>query len=66
MTYVRLNTIGPDCWLHVDLGAGRPTARVNIISTDEGIVVDVWRDGDDEAAPVASTYAFDEDLEDTV
>ena len=60
---VALSPSNPDHWLLVSLGKGRPLCRVNIIATDEGVVVDVWRDGDDEAAPVASTYAFDEDLE---
>lgn len=32
--------------------------EVNIIKTDEGIVVDVWK-GDEIAGPVATTFAFD-------
>jgi hypothetical protein len=49
-------------WMTVSLGKDRPMARINLISTDEGIVVDVWSDREDATAPAASTYAFDEDL----
>jgi hypothetical protein len=46
-------------------GAGWFTVKgfaIRILSTDEGIVVDVYRDGNEMDSPIASTYAFDADL----
>ena len=36
---------------------------VRIISTDEGIVVDVYKNGAEMESPITSTYAFDAELE---
>ena len=36
---------------------------VNLIRTDEGIVVDVWVDKPGQDEPVATTYAFDSEKE---
>jgi|PlaIllAssembly_1097288.scaffolds.fasta_scaffold200815_3 hypothetical protein len=59
---INLDESGGEHWIIARLGADRPVVRINIISTDEGIIVDVWRDDDTAAAPAASTYAFDDDL----
>jgi hypothetical protein len=32
---------------------------IRILSTDEGVVVDIWKDGGEMDSPIASTYAFD-------
>jgi hypothetical protein len=57
---------GEDHWVRVVMLSGddrqRPVARVGIISTDEGIVLDLWPDDDLADDVAASTYAFDEDL----
>ena len=45
-------------FLHVRLD----NCTINIIRTDFGVVVDVWEKDFEGAEPVASTYAFDEDL----
>jgi hypothetical protein len=53
---------GPgSAWLTVDLNNGRPKFSVNIVRTDEGMVVDVYPEGQEDGGPVASTYAFDEE-----
>lgn len=52
-------------YLLVD-GAGWFTVKgfsVRINSTDEGIVVDVYKDGDEMSGAITSTYAFDNELE---
>lgn len=36
---------------------------VRILSTDEGIVVDVYKNGAEMDSPITSTYAFDAELE---
>jgi hypothetical protein len=36
---------------------------IRILSTDEGVVVDVWKDGGEMDSPIASTYAYDSDIE---
>jgi len=53
-------------WLTVDTNRGGPKYSVNIVKTDEGLVVDVYlldREMDD---PVASTYVFDQDALDII
>ena len=35
---------------------------IRILSTDEGVVVDIWKDGGEMDSPIASTYAHDEDI----
>jgi len=52
-----------DAWFVVQLGQDRPKARVNVIRTDEGLVIDVWPDDDDSPESVASTYVFDAELD---
>jgi len=37
---------------------------VRIHATDEGVIVDIWRDGMADDAPIASTYAFDSECTD--
>lgn len=37
---------------------------IRILSTDEGVVVDIWKDGEVMDSPIASTYAFDADIAD--
>jgi hypothetical protein len=44
-------------WLTVGL------ASLHIKRTDEGIVVDIWAKGAEDEEPIASTYAFDSELE---
>ena len=47
-------------------GAGWFTVKgfaVRIHSTDEGIIVDVYKDGAEMESPIASTYAYDAELE---
>jgi hypothetical protein len=36
---------------------------IRILSTDEGVVVDIWKDGGEMDSPIASTYAHDSDIE---
>lgn len=55
-------------WLTIELPGGRPRAELNIVVTDEGLVLDLYgqqREDADEAdmEPVASMYAFDADLD---
>lgn len=38
-------------------------ASLHIKRTDEGIVVDIWPKGREDQEPVASTYAFDSELD---
>lgn len=38
-------------------------ASLHIKRTDEGIVVDIWPKGREDEEPVASTYAFDSELD---
>jgi len=61
---IDITGIDNDVWITVELGDGRPSASVHLIRTDEGIVVDVWPGDDSGDEPIASTYAFDEDLTD--
>lgn len=35
---------------------------IRILSTDEGVVVDIWKDGGEMDSPIASTYAFDQEI----
>jgi hypothetical protein len=35
---------------------------IRIHTTDEGIVVDIYKKGNEDAASIASTYAFDNEL----
>ena len=35
---------------------------VRVMLTDEGIIVDVWGDGQEDTEPMASTYAFTNDI----
>jgi hypothetical protein len=37
---------------------------IRIHTTDEGIVVDIYKKGNEDAAAIASTYAFDNELDD--
>jgi hypothetical protein len=32
---------------------------IRILSTDEGVVVDIYNEGEEMELPIASTYAFD-------
>ena len=36
---------------------------VRIHATDEGVIVDVWNEGEEDGDVVASTYAFDKELQ---
>jgi hypothetical protein len=36
---------------------------IRIMSTDEGVVVDVYEDGKEMGSPVSSTYAFDSEVQ---
>lgn len=36
---------------------------VRIHSTDEGVAVDIYKDGDEMSDSIASTYAFDNELD---
>lgn len=51
---------GGDTWLTVDLGPGRPVARVNLLNTSEGLIVDMY--GYHQDQPVATTWATDDDI----
>jgi hypothetical protein len=51
---------GGDTWITVDLGPGRPQARVNLLNTSEGLILDMYGYHQDE--PVASTWATDDDI----
>jgi hypothetical protein len=35
---------------------------IRILSTDEGVVVDIYNEGEEMESPIASTYAHDEDI----
>ena len=35
---------------------------IRIRSTDDGVVVDIYKDGEEMDSPIASTYAHDEDI----
>lgn len=48
-----------NAWITVDLNRGGPTYSLNIIRTDEGIVLDLYVLDHEEEEPVATTYAFD-------
>lgn len=37
---------------------------IRIIETDEGVVVDIYKRGEEMDSAIASTYAFDQELED--
>ena len=47
-----------ETFLHVHLD----NCSINIIRTDEGVVVDVWEKGFEGSEPVATTYAFNYEL----
>lgn len=49
-------------WVTIHLGGGRPSASLNIIKTDEGIVLDLYPYKDEMSDSAASTYCFDDDL----
>jgi len=51
------NLVDGACWLELK----GFSIRVN--STDEGVVVDVYEKGKEDQDCIASTYAFDSDLE---
>jgi hypothetical protein len=36
---------------------------INIIRTDEGVVVDIWEKGFEGSEPLGSTYVFESELE---
>ena len=48
-----------DTFLHVNLD----NCSINIIRTDEGVAVDVWEKKFEGAEPIATTYAFNSELE---
>tara|TARA_R110000822_G_scaffold38129_2_gene106076 strand:- start:259 stop:450 length:192 start_codon:yes stop_codon:yes gene_type:complete len=48
-----------ETFLHVHLD----NCSINIIRTDEGVVVDVWEKKFEGAEPIATTYAFNSELE---
>jgi hypothetical protein len=48
---------GEDAWIKVKGFA------VRITKTDEGVVVDVYKDGETDGGSIASTYAFDAEIE---
>lgn len=50
-----------DLWISLDLGQGRERYSLNIIRTDEGIVLDLYLKGFEDEGTVATTYAFDND-----
>ena len=35
---------------------------IRVFSTDEGVVVDVYKNGDEMNDPIASAYAFDQEV----
>ena len=39
---------------------------IRVISTEEGIMVDVYKLGAEMHSPIASTYAFDDDVKDAL
>ena len=47
-----------DTFLHVHLD----DCGINIIRTDESVVVDVWEKEFEGAEPIATTYAFNSEL----
>ena len=49
-------------WATVLPGGDRPAFSVGISTTDEGIVIDVHSPQGEMSAPIASTYAFDQDV----
>lgn len=56
-----------DHWVELDLGPDRERFAVNIIRTDEGVVLDLYgidAKGDITDDTVATTYAFDSDVTD--
>jgi hypothetical protein len=44
---------------HVHIGG----FSINIVKTDEGVVVDIWEKDFEGSESIASTYAFDAELE---
>ena len=48
-----------DTFLHVHLD----NCSINIIRTGEGVAVDVWEKKFEGAEPIATTYAFNSELE---
>jgi len=51
-------------WIDIQLPDGRPALSLNIIVTDEGIVLDLYPLDMEDGEPVASTYAFNQDIVD--
>lgn len=51
-------------WLTLDMGIDRPTYSLNIVKTDEGIVLDLYLCDKEDMGTVATTYAFDQDAHD--
>jgi hypothetical protein len=49
----------PDGVTHIHLDV----FSINIIRTDEGVVVDVWEKNFEGDGPIASTYAFESEVE---
>ena len=47
-----------DTFLHVHLD----NCSINIIRTDEGVVVDVWEKDLEGAEPIATTHAYNSEL----
>lgn len=50
-------------WFKVDTFAG-PGFAIRIAKTDDGVAVDIYRDGREDEDALASCYAFDGELED--
>jgi len=50
-------------WLTIDPNRGGPAYSLNVIRTDEGIVLDLYvlDHEDSDNGPIATTYAFDTD-----
>jgi len=57
-----------NAWLTVDLNRGGPSYSLNIIRTDEGIVLDLYvlDHEDSDNGPIATTYALDNDALDII
>jgi hypothetical protein len=53
-------------WLMVVPGEGRPRFSVGIVSTDEGIVIDVWPEHGEMGESLGTTAVFDQDVIDAL
>lgn len=51
-------------WITIDPGPGRPHYSINIVRTDEGIVVDGYFLGHEDVPPTGTFWTFDGDLDD--